>query len=93
MKNLIKFTYQYDFGHDLYIQIIKIRQRHLLQISFLWSETPSSPYIQITSGMNGLFGALFQAYKFGFDVDVLSYTWKLDYLDKVKEHEQIFEEP
>lgn len=91
MERLIKFTYQYDFGHDFYIQIIRIRKRHLLQISLLWSDTSTWPYIQLTSGMSGLFGALFQVYKFGFDVDVLSYSWKLDYLDKVKDYEQILE--
>lgn len=81
---LIQFKHRYDFGHEVYVQILNIRpkkyQWSLLQFSVSWNDFPSSPYIQITSGSNGLFSVLFWAYKFGFDIDILSRTWNWDYL-------------
>jgi hypothetical protein len=38
-------------------------------------------------GSNGLLGILFWAYKFGFDIDVLSRTWNWDYMKEVDEKE------
>jgi len=82
--NLIQFKHRYDFGHEVYVQILNIRpkkyQWSLLQFSVSWNDFPSLPYIQITSGSNGLFSVLFWAYKFGFDIDILSRTWNWDYL-------------
>ena len=88
---LIQFKHRYDFGHEVYVQILNIRpkkyQWSLLQFSVSWNDFPSWPYIQITSGSNGLFSVLFWAYKFGFDIDVLSRTWNWDYMNKVDEEE------
>jgi hypothetical protein len=52
-----------------------------------WCDYSSFPYIQITSGSSGLLGILFWAYKFGFDIDVLSRTWNWNHLEKLDEDE------
>jgi hypothetical protein len=84
---LIKFKHRYDFGHDWYVQIINIKRWSLLQFSVSWNDYPSFPYLHITMGSNGLLSILFWAYKFGFDIDVLSRTWNWDYLEKMNEDE------
>lgn len=88
---LIKFKHRYDYGHEWYVQILSfgrhfprpLKNYSLFQFSVSWNDYPSLPYIQITSGSNGLFSVLFWAYKFGFDIDVLSRTWNWNYLDEV----------
>ena len=79
--NLIKFKHREDFGHEWYVQILTVRRRSLLQFSVSWNDYPSWPYIQITSGSNGLLSILFWTYKFGFDIDLFSRTWNWNYLD------------
>jgi hypothetical protein len=81
--NLIQFKHRYDFGHEYYVQILNIKRKSLLQISVSWNDSPSWPYIQVTSGSGSLLGALFWAYKFGFDLDLLGRTWNWDYMGKV----------
>jgi hypothetical protein len=81
--NLIQFKHRYDFGHEVYVQILNIKRKSLLQVSVSWNDEPSYPYLQITSGSGTVLGILFWAYKFGFDIDVFSRTWNWDYLDKV----------
>jgi hypothetical protein len=83
MKKLIQVNYRYDFGHDVYFQILNIRRWSLLQVSVSWNDYAGWPYLQITSCGNGLFTILFWIYKLGFDVSILSRTWNWDYLDKV----------
>jgi hypothetical protein len=88
---LINFKYRYDFGHEWYVQLFSIRpiksQWSLLQFSISWNDFPGWPYLQVTSGSNGLFSILFWVYKFGFDIDLFSRTWNWDYLDKIDEEE------
>ena len=92
---LIQFKHRYDFGHEVYVQILNIRpkkyQWSLLQFSVSWNDFPSFPYIQITSGSNGLLSILFWAYKFGFDMDIISRTWNWDYVrdPEVDEEEDV----
>ena len=78
--NLIQFKHHYDFGHEWYVQIANIKRWSLFQFSVSWNDYPSWPYVQVTSGGNGLLSILFWAYKFGVDIDVLSHTWNWDYL-------------
>jgi len=85
--NLIKFKHREDFGHEWYVQILTVKRRSLLQFSVSWNEYPSWPYIQITSGGNGLLSVLFWAYKFGFDIDLISRTWNWDYLTELDEED------
>jgi len=85
---LIQVKHRYDFGHEYYVQLFSVRlidrQWSLLQVSVSWNDFPSWPYLQVTSGSNGLLSILFWAYKFGFDVDVLSRTWNWDYLKEIE---------
>jgi len=84
---LINFKYRYDFGHEYYVQLLSIRpiksQWSLLQFSISWNDFPSFPYLQVTMGSNGLLSILFWAYKFGFDIEVLSRTWNWDYMVEI----------
>jgi len=89
---LIQFKHRYDFGHEWYVQFFNIRpikyQWSLLQFSVSWNDFSSWPYLQITSGSSGLLSILLWAYKFGFDIDILSRTWNWDYLNKVDEEDE-----
>lgn len=81
MKKLIHITHRRDFGHDIYVQLLNIRKWSLLQFSISWNDDPCFPYLQITSGANGLLGFMFWVYKFGVDFDVISRTYNFNYLD------------
>ncbi len=83
--SLIQFKHRYDFGHEVYVQIVNVKRWSLLQVSVSWNDYPSSPYFQITMGSNGLLGILFWAYKFGFDIDVFSRTWNWTYMKESEE--------
>jgi hypothetical protein len=83
--SLIQLRHRYDFGHEVYVQIVNVKRWSLLQVSVSWNDYPSLPYLQITSGSNGLLGILFWAYKFGFDIDVFSRTWNWNYLKESEE--------
>jgi hypothetical protein len=63
----------------------------LLQVSVSWNDEPSWPYIQITSGSGTVLGILFWAYKFGFDIDLISRTWNWDYMSNIKDLEELGE--
>jgi hypothetical protein len=86
--DLFRYTYSEDFGATWYFQLLNfnkhfpvpIKRRSLLQWSFSWSDYPSWPYMQITSGSSGVLSFMFWAYKFGFDIDLFSYTWKMSSL-------------
>jgi hypothetical protein len=88
--SIIKFRHQYDFGHDYYVQVLNIRKWSLLQVSFSWNDYAGFPYLQINMGSNGLFGLLFWVHRIGFDVSILSRTWKWDYLKDCKEYDALF---
>jgi len=83
--NLIQLKHRYDFGHEVYVQIVNLGPRSLLQFSVSWCEYPSWPYIQISSGNGCGLSVLFWAYKFGFDIDVLSRTWRWNHLEESTE--------
>lgn len=86
--DLFRFTNTEDLGRTLYFQIINFgihwpkpfKRRSVLQFSLTWDNNPSWPYIQTTMGGGGLFGIIVWIYKFGFDLDFMSYTWKFDFL-------------
>jgi hypothetical protein len=85
---LITFNRREDFGVDYYTQILNIKGWSLLQVSVSWNDYPGMPYLQITFGSNGFFSFLFWCYKFGLDIDLLSRTWRWDYLDKIEEEDE-----
>lgn len=72
---LFDFKYKNDFGHDLCFYIIKTKKYSLFQLSLGWFDSPGLPYLQIHFGNGRLIGALFWAYKFGFDFDFFGRTW------------------
>jgi len=83
--NILKFVHKEDFGHEWYAQLLNVKNWSLLQVSVSWNDSPSLPYLQVTSGSSGLLSVLFWAYKFGFDVDILSRTWSWDFAKEVDE--------
>lgn len=91
MMNLIKFKHRKDFGNEFYIQVLNtskhwmqpLKDRSLLQISVSWNDYASWPYVQITSGMYGIFGLMCSIHRIGFDLDLLSRTWSFDHLEKI----------
>jgi hypothetical protein len=82
-----KFKHRYDFGHEWYVKFLFTDRWALLQASVSWNDYPSWPFIQIQFGSNGLFGTLFWAYKFGFDIDLISRTWNWDHLTELDEED------
>jgi len=84
---LLQLKHRNDFGDDYYLQFLTGKRWTLLQTSVSWNDFPSWPYVQITMGSNGLFGIMFWVYKLGFDLDIMSRTWRWDYADKVHENE------
>jgi len=84
---LLNLKHREDFGHDYNVQILNVKNWSLLQVSVSWNDHPSFPYLQVTSGSSGLLGVLFWVYKFGLDIDILSRTWRWDYLEKEDEKE------
>jgi len=89
---LINLKHREDFGHDYNVQILNVKNWSLLQVSVSWNDYPSLPYLQVTSGSNGLLGVLFWAYKFGLDIDILSRTWRWDFAKEVDEEQYDYTE-
>jgi len=89
---LINLKHREDFGHDYNVQILNIKNWSLLQVSVSWNDQPSLPYLQVTSGSNGLLGVLFWAHKFGLDIDILSRTWRWDFIKEVDEEQYDYTE-
>lgn len=87
MKKLIQVNVNEDFGTDVYFQILNLRNWSLLQVSFSFNDYAGWPYCQITMGSNGLFGLLFWVWRLGFDVSLLSRTWRWDYMKDCEELE------
>jgi len=92
ISKIIKFNVREDFGTDVYFQFLNVRNWSLLQVSLSFNDYPGFPYLQITSGGNGLLSILFWVWRLGVDVDFCSRTWNFDYLDKFYE-EEFFEVP
>jgi len=89
---LINLKHREDFGHDYNVQILNVKNWSLLQVSVSWNDYPSLPYLQVTSGSNGLLGVLFWAHKFGLDIDILSRTWRWDFAKEVDEEQHDYTE-
>ena len=74
------FDYRYcdDYGKDYSFFFLKCKKYTALQMSFSICEYPSWPHLQITLGSGSLFGMFAYAWKFGFDIDLFSHTWRWD---------------
>ncbi len=83
---LIKFEKREQNGPEWIVKIINIdkhypkllKEKSLIQVSISWCDYVSWPYLHMTMGGNGLLSFLFLIHKFGIDIDLLSYTWKLE---------------
>jgi len=84
--SIIKFNKRIDFGTDYYVQVLNIRRWSLLQVSVSWNDYASLPYLQITFGSNGFFTILSWVGKFGLDIDLISRTWKYDYMNNIEDN-------
>ena len=74
--SLIKFNRKEDFGTDYYVQVLNVKGWSLLQASVSWNDYPSWPYIQIKSGSGSGLSILLWVHKLGFDLDLISRTWR-----------------
>ena len=81
IMKLIKFTRDYDFGQDFYVQILFNEERALFQGSIHWSEYAMWPYFGIKLGSGGLISIRFNVYKFGLGIALFERTWKLEYIN------------
>jgi hypothetical protein len=84
---LISFRHHEDFGHEWYVQILHNKRWALLQASVSWNDFPGWPYIQIKSGTGSALSIMFWAYKFGFDIGFIEYTWNWERLEEIDEDE------
>ncbi len=72
---LFDFKYKNDFGHDFYFYVLKGKRYSFLHLTINWSDFMGLPYLQIHFGNGRLVGALFWAFRFGFDFDLIGRTW------------------
>lgn len=72
----IKFTKIFDFGTLYWIQILSTNKLTLFQFELNLSDYSGWPYLKIEFGQGCLASFQFYVYKFGFDVEFLSRTWK-----------------
>jgi hypothetical protein len=79
MKTLKLFGFEKrdDYGTDYYFSFLKTPKYTFLQASLSICEIPGWPYLQITMGENKLFGVFCYFWRIGFDVDVISRTWRV----------------
>jgi len=84
MEKLFCVNYKYDFGHEIYFQILNFNRWSLIQASFSYNDFPGCPYLQVTSGGNGLLSIIFWVWKIGADVDICSRTWCWERYDFLK---------
>jgi len=93
---LLNLKHREDFGHDYNVQILTVKNWSLLQVSVSWNDqpydSPSWPYLQVTTGSSGLLGVLFWVHKFGLDIDILSRTWRWDFTKEVDEEQYDYTE-
>jgi len=73
---LFDFKVMSDYGKDYYFFFLKCKKYTVLQMSFSTCEYPGWPHLQITFGSGRLFGMFAYAWKFGFDIDLFSHTWR-----------------
>ena len=75
---LFDYKKKEDYGMEHVFTLLKGKRRSFLQVSFSWNDYPGWPHLQITFGSGRLFGMFAYCWKFGFDVDLFSHTWRWD---------------
>ncbi len=86
---LINFSHREDFGHEWYVQVLFTKRWALFQGSVSWNDFPGWPYIQIKSGTGSVLSIIFWAYKFGFDIGFIEYTWNWNRLEDLEDLEEL----
>jgi hypothetical protein len=73
---LFEFKHQEDYGHDVYITLLKVRRWCLIQTCFSTMEYGRAwPYLNITLGYGRMFGFTFEVLSVGISFEVLSRSW------------------
>jgi hypothetical protein len=67
------YFYQYDFGHEWYLNIFCTNLFNLLQFNMDWSLWPGRPLVLINIFGESLFGFTVTIYKVTFSFDFLAY--------------------
>jgi hypothetical protein len=83
---LFQYKCRKDFGVEHIFFLLRGKKFSLLQFSVSCDDYPSFPYIQVSSGNNGLLDILCYVYRFSFNVELIGRNWE-HYLDKVVEIE------
>ena len=78
---LIKFTRDYDYGQDLYVQVLFTKRWALFQASVSWCQYSAWPFLQIQFGMGSLISILCNVHKFGLSIGLLERTYVLGDFD------------
>ena len=76
---LVEFRHRSDYGHDYYINILKMGRWYLFQSCFSVSEYGRGfPYFNITMGGGRLIYIAFDVLKVGFCVEFICRSWFKD---------------
>lgn len=73
---ILNISTERDFGSEIKLTFLRIRNYSLLQLSFSWGDYSTLPYIQISMGYGRLLDVLLIVGKFGFEMDLLGRSWR-----------------
>jgi hypothetical protein len=73
---LIDYYKKEDFGVEHIFTLLKGKRRSFIQLGLSFNNYPDFPYLQISFGNNRLIDILFWVWKFGFALEIFSFTWK-----------------
>lgn len=70
---LFDYFYQWDYGHEWYLNVFCIKWVNVFQISGQWMSYPGRPIFLMSILGESLIGFTFTLYKFDLTVDFLNY--------------------
>ena len=73
---LITFQKIEDYGTEYQITIFRGKTRSFFQFEIGWYDCPSSPYFQISMGMNNLLDVLVMFGSLGLSFCFFSFNWE-----------------
>lgn len=66
----------YDYGHNIYFDILKINEWVLFQLCFTFNDYGRSfPYLNITFGNGRFLSFIFEVHRIGICFDLISRYW------------------
>jgi hypothetical protein len=72
---LFDYLYQYDYGHEAYLNVFASKRFSLLEVNFRLDEVGSSPLaLSFQMGMQSVVKVYFQLWKIHFEVSVFVYN-------------------